>query len=58
VCLGKIFVLACKECDVIPEFLVEMALYSIPNGFRFADIDGIVARFWIDAGEELDARLL
>jgi hypothetical protein len=43
--LGKVFVLADKEHDVIPEVLVEVAAETIAEVLSFANVDCRFSRF-------------
>lgn len=55
---GQVFVFAGEVCDVVPEFLVEMAFYSVSNALRLSNIYGTLSSFWVNSCEKVHARIL
>ena len=56
--LRQVLILADEENDMVPKVLFQMAFQSIPDGLRFADINGILSALGIASGQEIDARVL
>ena len=54
----QILILAREEHDLIPEVFVELALQSVANTFRFANVDRRFTALGVVTSEEIHARFL